>query len=97
MHEALEGAKAHNIDPRAAGFDSHHTTREVENCQHCEHAQDGDSTDPVEPHLVEPPPFAPHRLLDHIGFGIRDGAETLDSVKLLQKLLLFNCISSRID
>src|SRR5215467_4596141 len=93
----LRPDKAHNIDPRAAGLDSHHTACEVENDQQCQHAQDGDGADPVEPHLVEPPPFAPHRLLDHIGFGVRDGTETLDAVQLPQELLLVYRISGRID
>ena len=51
----------------------------------------------VQPHLMELPPHAPHRLLDHVGLGVRDGAEALDTVELLQQLLLLDSVRGRID
>jgi hypothetical protein len=61
------------------------------------HADDGDDTDPRQPQLMIFAPSAARGLLDDIGFDVRDGAEALHPVKLLQQLLLMDRISVRVD
>jgi hypothetical protein len=46
-----------------------------DNKQH-KHADDGDCADDSQRHFVETPPIAPRRLLDRVGLGIGDAAET---------------------
>ena len=44
-----------------------------------EHAENGDAADPAQRHFVEVPPVAAHRLLEHVGLHVRNGAAALNS------------------
>ena len=98
VHKTLEGVEAHDVDAGAAGFDPHHAAHEIEN----------DEQTPSMPSMAMAPIHGSHtswnwrhirpmRLLDDIGFGVRDGAEALDAVELLQQLLLLDGVGVRID
>src|ERR1700730_3961047 len=97
MHETFEGSEAYDLYARAAGLDPYRAADEIKQYQQREHAEDGDAADSEQPHFMQLPPHASHRLPDHLLFGVRDGAEALDTVELLQQLFLLDRVRSWID
>src|ERR1700761_7544907 len=80
MRESLESGKPHQIDARATGFDANLAANKIENNQQQKHAKDRDRPDPAQPYFMELPPPTAHRLFQHIGFDVGNGAEALDAV-----------------
>src|SRR5262249_23934949 len=97
VHKALEPIEANDLAPGKTALKLHRSAHEIENDEHGEKAQDRDCRDPAQRHIVEILPIAPGRMLEHIGLGIRDRAETLNRLELIEELLLLDRAAIWID
>ena len=90
MQQPLEGVEANQHASRAAGFETHHAADKIEQHQQPKHADDRDGADPAQGHFVEVTPVPAGRLLDDVGFRVRNGPAPLDALELLEELLLLD-------
>jgi hypothetical protein len=97
VHKALEPIETHDLTPGKTALELHRPAHQIEDDDHREKTQDGDGGDPAQRYIVEILPIAAGGVLKHIGLGIRDRAETLNRLKLIEQLLLLDSAGIRID
>ncbi len=87
MNEALERRKPQH---HAAGTctETQSAPPEIEDDQQRKYADDGGRADPPQISLVKDLPGAARRLLDHVGFRVRNATAALNPMQLVKKLLL---------
>ncbi len=79
MYESFEDIEADNLAPRTSALDLHHAAPQIEDDEKSQHAKDSDPTDPAQRHAVKLLPVASHRVLEHVGPYVRNGAAALES------------------
>src|SRR5438067_3429106 len=97
MHKPFGGIEAYDGAPRAAALNANHAPRQIENDEHHECAENGDGADPTQRYFMEMSPVAPCRLLDRVGFRVRNAATALDRLELLQQQLLVDRARRRVN